>query len=575
VRVIDRRVGWLFLIFLAALTIAVVRAFWLGGVESGTLKREAFAQQVTSEPVPAERGEITDASGTPLALSESVQDIDADPYLINQAGDAQEMADKLAPLLHEPKLTLLAALTKPRTGYSPIATKVSTATAKKAMDLTIDGKPIDGLYTEADTKRVYPRSWELSQVLGFVHPYNGQGASGLEARYEHALAGTNGERTVVNNPNTGTPISVHTTTPVKNGKSLQLTISAPLQAEAEQVLAGVGAEYRPKLATAIVMDPRTGAIKALANWPRVNDNDPYGSGGTTAEINNAIQDHAVSFSYEPGSTFKAVTVAGALQDGLITPSTVFHVPPDLEAYGSVIHDAEDHGWEDLTTAGILKVSSNIGADLIGQKLGADRFNDWVHRFGLGKSTGSGLPGEDDGYILSPKNYSGTSMYNLPFGQGESVTPLQMADVYSTIADNGVMHTPHIVKAIGGRAVAQPAGHRVISSTTSSELRDMLRGVLGEGGTASGAAIEGYDLAGKTGTASIAIDGKYSQSEYVASFIGMVPASDPKLVVAVVVDEPQGNIYGGSVAGPAFQKIVGWAVPYFGINPNPAHVTTNP
>ena len=234
----------------------------------------------------------------------------------------------------------------------------------------------------------------------------------------------------------------------------------------------------------------------------------------------------------------------------------------------MITDAEPHGDETLTTAQILKVSSNIGADRIGQKLGPDRFNDWVHRFGLGTRTGIDLPGEDDGFILPTSQYSGTTMDTLPFGQGESVTPMQMADVYSTIANGGILRSPHVVQSIGGKAVATPRGHRIISASTASELRTMLRGVLADGGTASGAAIPGYDLAGKTGTAEVAVDGHYSNSEFVASFIGMVPANAPKLVVAVVVDQPQGDIYGGSVAGPAFQKMVGWAVPYFGINPNP-------
>ena len=172
-------------------------------------------------------------------------------------------------------------------------------------------------------------------------------------------------------------------------------------------------------------------------------------------------------------------------------------------------------------------------------------------------------------ILPLDKYSGVSMYNLPFGQGQEVTPIQMATVYSAIANGGVLRTPRIVQSIGGKPVAEPRGKRIISTATAASLRDMLRGVLADGGTASGAAIRGYDLAGKTGTAQIAVDGKYSNSLFVASFIGMVPASNPKLVVAVVVDEPQGDIYGGSVAAPAFQKIVGWAVPYFGINPCPS------
>jgi cell division protein FtsI (penicillin-binding protein 3) len=572
--VIDRRVGWLFLLFLGLLAAALARTLWLGTVQSGSLKQAAYAEQVHSEPVPAQRGEITDTSGVPLALSESVDDVIADPYIIAKDGDARAMARQIAPLLHLSQTAVLTALTdSARGGYSPIATEVVPSTAAKVLALTVAGKQINGLYTEPATKRVYPRPWELSQVLGFVN-HSGVGASGLESYYNTPLSGHDGERKVIDNPSTGDPISVQTVRKVTEGKSLQLTISAPLQAEVEQALAGVGKEYSPKLATAIVMNPRNGAILALGNWPRVNDNDPYG-GAPSSVIDNAIQDHAVSFTYEPGSTFKAVTVSGAIQDHLITPSTSFVIPPNLEAYGSIVQDSEPHGYVNYTTAQILKYSSNIGADLIGRKLGPDRFNFWVHRFGLGKATGVDLPGEDDGYILAPKDYSGTSMLNLPFGQGESVTPMQMADVYSAIANGGILRAPHIVKAIGASAQPEPQGHRVISTQTAAELRNMLRGVLSDGGTASGAAIPGYDLAGKTGTANIAVDGKYSQTEYVASFIGMVPANNPKLVVAVVIDQPQGDIYGGSVAGPVFQKIVGWAVPYFGINPDPDHVSQNP
>ena len=570
-RVIDRRTGWLFLIFIVLLAVALSRALWLGAVQSGHLKTAAYDEQVSNEPVPADRGEITDSSGVPLALSEPVDDIVADPYVIARDGDARAMARQVAPLLHMSSASVLTALTDvKRGGYSPITTQASPRLAAKVLHLTVNGKPINGLYTESATKRVYPRAWDLSQVIGYVSG-TGSGLAGLEYKFNHQLSGTNGQRKVIDNPSTGTPISIHNVRKVTPGKSLRLTISAPLQDEVEQVLAGVGKQYSPKFATAIVMRPSDGAILALGNWPRVDANDPYGS-GTPTQIDNAIQDHAVSFTYEPGSTFKAVTVAGALQDKLITPSTQFAVPSALQTpYGTVINDAEVHGDEDLTTAKILKVSSNIGADLIGQKLGADRFNYWVRRFGLGSTTGVDLPGENAGSILNPAQYSGTSMYNLPFGQGESVTPMQMADVYSAIANGGILRSPHVVESVGGRATSTPRGHRIISTTTASQLRDMLRGVLADGGTASGAAIPGYDLAGKTGTAQVAVNGHYSSSEFVASFIGMVPANNPKLVVAIVVDQPHGDSYGGSVAGPAFQKIVGWAVPYFGINPNPAHV----
>ena len=574
-RRIDRRTGWLFLGFIALLAIALTRALWLGTVQSGPLKAAAYDAQVHNEVVPADRGEITDSSGVPLALSEPVDDVIADPYVIARDHDAAAMARKIAPLLHLPAARVQATLSDTRRGgYVPIATQVNPAIASRILALQVGGSPINGVYTEPDTKRVYPRAWDLSQVLGFVN-HLGNGAAGLESYYNTQLSGVDGERKVIDNPSTGDPISIQTVRKVTQGRSLRLTISAPLENEVDQVLAGIGEEYSPKLVTAVVMRPSDGAILALGNWPRVNANHPYAD-GTTAQINNAIQDHAVSFTYEPGSTFKAVTVAGALQDGLITPSTPFDVPPVLQTpYGTVIHDAEAHDYESLTTSQILKVSSNIGADLIGQKLGPYRFNDWVHRFGLGVPTGVDLPGDDDGLILPTSEYSGTSMDTLPFGQGESVTPMQMADVYSAVANGGVLRSPHIVQSIGGNPVAEPRGHRIISTSTAAELRDMLRGVLADGGTASGADIPGYDLAGKTGTAQVADDGGYSKSEFVASFIGMVPASAPKLVVSIVVDQPQGDIYGGSVAGPAFQKIVGWAVPFFGINPNPSHRRLTP
>jgi cell division protein FtsI/penicillin-binding protein 2 len=311
------------------------------------------------------------------------------------------------------------------------------------------------------------------------------------------------------------------------------------------------------------MNPDSGQVLALGNWPAMNSNDV----GATPLADT--EDYGVGFSYEPGSTFKAITVAGALQDGLVTPDSDFDIPPYLDPYGRMITDAESHGYETLSVAEILKRSSNIGADLIAGRMGATNFSGWVNRFGFGKPTGVDLPGEQQGVILPLSQYSGVSMYNLPFGQGQEVTPIQMAAAYSAIANGGVLRQPSIVSSVGGRPVKQPKGTRIISAGTASELRNMLRGVLADGGTASGAAIPGYDLAGKTGTAQIAVDGKYSSTEFVASFIGMVPASNPKLVIAVVVDQPQGVYYGGSVAAPAFQKIVGWAVPYFGINPCPA------
>ncbi len=567
---IDRRVGLIFVAFLSLLAAAVVRAVYLGVVRADSLQQAAVSQQITNVPIPATRGAITDRNGVQLALSESAADIVADPYLIKR-GNPTVMAQTMAPLLHMPVLKVLTAITKPHTGWVMVAKDVTPATAQSVMALKFAGKPINGITTVPDVKRVYPRDWTAAQVLGGVHASGagntglGAGDAGLEFQYNSVLSGTAGARRIVNDA-IGQPISIDNVRPMKSGRTVQLTLDSALQNEVEQVLAGVGAEYSPRAATAIVMNPDTGAILALANWPQVNANDP------NAVRSVADRDHAVADSYEPGSTFKAITVAGALQDGVVTPSTTFDIPPVLQVADRQIHDAESHGYETLSTASILKVSSNIGADLIGMRLGSTRpaadrrFAYWVHQFGFGSTTGSDIPGEQTGIVLPASKYSGSSMGNLPMGQGESVTPIQMATAYSAIANGGILRSPHIVESIGGKAQPLPQGHRIISANTAASVRDMLRGVLADGGTASGAAIPGFDLAGKTGTASVVVDGKYSSSEYIASFIGMVPASDPKLVVAVMVDEPRGSIYGGSVAAPAFQKIVGWAVPHFGISP---------
>ena len=545
--VIDRRIGILFIVFVALLGIALARATYLGSVRAGSLERAAATQQVSNVVVPAPRGAITDSAGAELAISESADDIVADPFLVKNAVSASA---ELSSLLGTPQLTVLKLLTKPHTGFVYLAHLLPASQAAAISKLRIPG-----ISLLPQTRRVYPRGDEAAQVVGSVH-LDGDGSSGIEYRYDGALEGKNGLRRVVSDA-IGQPISIDDLRRTVPGKTVALTINSGLQQEVERVLAEVGAEYSPQGATAVAVNPSTGAILALANWPASASGNPTGT---------TTQDQAIGLNYEPGSTFKAITVAGALQNGVVSPNTQFDIPPVLQFADRQIHDAEDHGYETLTVAQILKYSSNIGAVLIGQKLGAKQFDYWVHRFGFGQRTGVDLPGEQSGIVRRWWQYSGSSMANLPFGQGESVTPMQMVAAYSAIANGGILRAPHVVQSVGGKATPLPPGHQIISAPTASALRDMLRGVLADGGTASGAAIPGYDMAGKTGTANIAIGGHYSDSAYVASFIGMVPTDHPRLVVAVVVDQPHGSIFGGSVAAPAFQQIVGWAVPYLGIPP---------
>jgi cell division protein FtsI (penicillin-binding protein 3) len=324
----------------------------------------------------------------------------------------------------------------------------------------------------------------------------------------------------------------------------------------------VGRTYRPKGATAIVLDPRDSEVLALANWPRVDANKPW------AAPAYASQNRATGATYEPGSTFKSITVAGALEDGTVKPDTKFTLAPQIQVADRTIGESHPRGVVQLSTAQILAQSSNVGAITIGLEEGKKRFDHWVRRFGFGSRTGVDLPGEERGIVLPVSKYSGSSMGNLPIGQGIAVTPMQMAAAYSAIANGGMLRTPQVVRRVDGDRVPTPKGRRIISPHTAFQLRTMLEGAFAPGGTASEVAIPGYKLAGKTGTAN-KIDpttGEYSKSSYVASFIGFAPALHPRLLIAVMVDEPHGAIYGGTVAAPAFGEIASFALPYLKIKP---------
>ena len=550
--IVQRRIGGIFALFFGLLVLAGARTLYLGALKGGSLRKAAATQQLTYEVVPALRGSITDRNGVDLAVSEPAQDVSADPYLIREPLTA---AQKLAPLLGRPQDAVLRELSQ-RSGFVYLARALPAKQAKAVMALKLPG------VTGAPVmRRVYPRGDLAAQVLGAVGT-EGNGLSGLEYSSNALLHGHTGQRRVVSDA-LGQPVSISEPHPEEAGTPLSLTLDANVQQRTEDVLGAVGRVFSPKDATAIVMNPNTGAILAMANWPQVNPNDP---GASSPE---AMENRAVGFDYEPGSTFKAVTVAGALQQGLVTPSSSFFIPDKIQVADRTIHDDTEHGDETLTTAQILAQSSNVGAIKIGALEGPNDFSNWVAKFGFGRRTGVELPGEEIGQVLPVSRYSGSSMGNLPIGQGQLVTPLQMASAYSAIANGGILRPPHIIQSVAGEPQSAPAGRRVISAQTAASLRQMLEGVLAPGGTASEVSIPGYQLAGKTGTAS-KVDpatGEYSKTAYVASFMGFAPASDPKLLCAVIVDEPQaGSIFGGTVAAPAFGEIMSFALPYLRIPP---------
>ena len=543
---VERRIGLLFTLFLALLLLAAGRATWLGTVRADDMRERAVAQQVSDLEVSARRGSVTDRDGVELAVSEDAVTVFANPFLIKRP---DVVAQRLGRALGRPASSIARRLADREAGFVYLGRKLDPELGEK-----VDQLGIEGVGTVVEPRRRYPRRELAAQLLGTVGTDN-YGLSGLEQSRERTLQGRNGRRRLVKDA-LGKPISIVEQQRALPGGDLRLTLDAAIQERTEKVLSDVAARYRPKGATALVLDPRSGELLALANWPAVDANNAIEAPAW------ARQNRAVAASYEPGSTFKAITMAGALEDDLIESDTSFGLAPTIQVADREIRESHDRGFVSLTAAEILAQSSNVGSVTIGLKLGIKRFDGWVRRFGFGRGTDVDLPGEQLGIVPDPRDYSGSSMGNLPIGQGLAVTPIQLASAYAAIANNGVARRPHVI------AGAAPGGRRIVSARTARRVSRMLEGVLGPGGTAQEAQVPGYRLAGKTGTAQKPDGfGGYSKTKFVASFIGYAPARNPRLLVAVAVDEPRGKIYGGEVAAPAFEQIVTFALPYLRIPPD--------
>jgi cell division protein FtsI (penicillin-binding protein 3)/stage V sporulation protein D (sporulation-specific penicillin-binding protein) len=397
-------------------------------------------------------------------------------------------------------------------------------------------------------------------VVGFAGT-DDRGLGGLELEYDSKLGGSPGRQTIIRDA-TGQAIDVIHATPVRQGRDIHTTLDSRIQANAEAVLRQTVSQWGARSATAIVLDPRTGGILAMAQAPGYDAND-------ASKVPFSYQrNRAVTDTYEPGSTFKLVTIAGALSAGLVTPQTKFRLPPSIHVADRVIHDAEPRPTETLTVAQILSHSSNVGAITIAEKLGPPALMHWIDRFGYGRKTGIDFPGESAGQVLPLDKWYGSTIGNVPIGQGIAVTPIQMAAAYAAIANGGVWVEPHLVDRVGSRTYRDFAHRRVVSPRIDRELKAMLTGVVDEhGATGTAAAIPGYSVAGKTGTAQVPGPHGYTTGKYVASFVGMVPVKKPRLVILVVVNEPSRGIFGGIVAAPAFAEIAKFDLQYLSVPPD--------
>jgi cell division protein FtsI (penicillin-binding protein 3) len=551
---VNRRIVILGAFFAAVLGVALLRAFWLQAVQGAELAAMAVMQHRETIVVPAARGVIVDRNGEPLAIGEQTTTVFANPRLVDRPRDVALAAGRI---LHLDPGEVYAKVTDRSHGFVYLARKADADRAEKLEKLDLSGL---GFYPEE--LRAYPQRRVASQLLGFAGMDN-KGLEGLERSLEGTLAGKPGSRTIVKDP-LGRVLDVVSTSAESPGKGVRLTIDHQIQANAEEVLTDAVRRYQAKAATAIVMDPNTGEIYAMAVAPGYNANR-FATTRPDRHRNRAVTD-----TYEPGSTFKLVTIASALQEGIITPRSSFRLPPTLHVADRVIHESHVRGTERMTVRQIVELSSNIGTITIAQRLGEGRLASWIDRFGFGKATGIDFPGESPGFALPLDQWSGSTIGTVPIGHGIAVTPIQMATAYAAVANGGRLVHPHLVQRVDGVETVPKPGRRIFSRHVSKQMLSMLRGVVLEG-TGTEAAIPGYTVAGKTGTAAkIDPSGRYSTTRYVASFVGLVPATKPRLVIMVMVDEPRASIWGGTVAAPSFKEIARFNMQYLEVPPDAQH-----
>jgi len=550
-RLVNRRIR----LFLAVLTLAfgglLLRATWLQSVRAESLSRLGQTQHRETIEIPAGRGTIYDRTGVELGLGESATTIYANPMQIPNPRAAAVSVERTLGLDANRLYPLLADRSR---GFVYVARQADPAQAAALKRLNLPGF---GFYPEE--RRNYPQRSVASQVLGYVG-IDGNGLAGLELEFDRDLAGRPGKETIVKDPS-GRVIDRAREQAEVPGRDLFLTLDHSIQANAEQVLRATVHRWGAKSASAIVLDPRTGSILAMAVQPGYDANR-FPSAPSDLQRNRTVTD-----TYEPGSTFKLITVAGALSEHIVAPSTRFELSYSLHVADRVVHDAEERGTVNYSVAQILAHSSNIGAITLAEMLGRTRLSSWITRFGFGRTTGVDFPGESPGIVLPPDKWSGSTIGNVPIGQGIAVTPVQMAAAYAAVANRGVWARPHLVDHVAGGGRPSLYRRRLVSPRTAAELMMMLKDVVAEG-TGQYAAMPGYQVAGKTGTAQKPDShGGYASDRYVASFVGIVPASRPRLVVLVTVDEPRGAIWGGVVAAPAFQQIARFDLQYLEVPPD--------
>ncbi|MCA1187300.1 MULTISPECIES: penicillin-binding protein 2 [unclassified Saccharopolyspora] len=583
------RIGRLLLVI--ALVLTGTKLILVQGFDAQQLSAAAARQRTTSDSIPAERGSFTDRSGNVLAFSSEARQLYATPRRLAEEQDKAHAEDPSEPTSDQYKREIARFITQTLgdrvreqdvlaalfadTTYTTIGPLIEPALAR-----TITEK-YSQIGQEYRATREYPAGENGANVLGGARWSQDarkiQGRLGLESSLDKLLAGTDGKK--VSDTAMGSDLVIPGTErelePAIPGSDVELTLDSDLQYMVQNKLSDYAGKTGARSASAAVLDAHTGEVYALANDESFDPNAPaWGPDG--------LGNPAVTNPFEPGSVNKVITAAGAIEDGLVRPETVLQVPGKIKVADRTVGDAWAHGTIPLTFTGVLGKSSNVGTLMTAQRLGEDRFNDLVHKFGLGETTGIGLPGESAGFVPAREDWSGSTFANLPIGQGLSMTVLQMAGMYQAIANDGVRVPPRVIAAQTGPDGVRvprprPEGVRVVSPETARTVRDMMRAVVQDApqqqGTGKAAALDGYQISGKTGTAQqIDPDCKcYSNDTYWITFTGIVPSDNPRFVVALMLDAPGG----GASAAPLFHDVAAYLTQRYKIplSPAPAPVQT--
>lgn len=555
----QKRITALIAIFLVGIVGLVIRLIDVQAINASDYTVRAENELYRVNTLLAPRGEITDINGVPFARSVSAINVVVDQTMIENPERAAAIAapilkmsvnDVLSKIVGDKRWYLVARNATPAQWNE---LKDAFAKYNDSLGRTEFNKRIVGFFSERNYTREYPSGSLIASLVGFVNQ-EGIGAAGIESSLNSTLAGTNGKYVYANGYAAQIPGTQQQIVQAKAGNTIRLTIDRDIQYVAQSAISKAVRNSNAASGTVIVMDPKSGEILAHATAPTFDPNKPV----KLSDVHNS----SVQEVYEPGSTGKVMTLAAAIEEKLVSATTVFEVPYALRTKYATFRDHERHPLQYLTTAGILAVSSNTGTIKIGSLLSDQKLYDYLRAFGVGSSTNSGLPGESAGLINAPSNWSGTTKPTMSFGQGYSLTAMQATSIFATIANDGVRVEPTV---IAGTSDAQ--GHytpaksrkssRVISPETAKTMRLMMESVVSSNGTAPSAAIPGYRIAGKTGTAQRVVNGRYSG--YTASFIGFAPADKPRYVISVTIQAPQGMHWGGVLGGPVFKDVMSYVL----------------